>query len=228
MNQLLELVADVENRFRSSTDVGISQGVRKIRKGVTGKRITFFPSYKNQGRMLACEGDLEFRHCLQLEFDHAIQSYYLQPFTLELPGMSYTPDTLHKTASGEYVISEVKPHDKSELQSVKHIINTAHEYCFNHGVGFRLITERELGTDIQHLNRERINQANPELLPPKILKYIKHKLGRSYRAPVTKCREMLMSDGFDPNIIESLLYSGFLSFEPDLLFSEWITVWSGP
>lgn len=228
MSQLLELIAALEQKYKLNTDVGVTQGARKIRKGITGKRITFFSSYKNQGRVLACEGDLEFRHCLKLEFDHAIESYYLQPFTLKLPGMSYTPDNLHKTASGKYVITEVKPYRESKLSSVKNIINTAHEYCLDQGVGFRLVTENELGSDIEHLNRERINQANPELIPPKILKYIKHKLGGSYRAPVTKCREILMSDGFDANIIESLLYSGFLTFEPDLLFSEWITVWSGP
>ena len=86
----------------------ILHGVRKLRKGLPGKKIVFFPSTKNGG-LIPCESRLEAAYCLFLEHDRTIQIYRSQPVTMDFgPRGRYTADFAFLRSDGSIELREIK------------------------------------------------------------------------------------------------------------------------
>lgn len=180
---------------------------------------------KNGGVLLPCEGELEYKHCLLMEFDKSIESYYLQPFSLHTNVGKYTPDVLIKYVDQSFSLAEVKPSETLEKPSIKEKLEGVTARVISEGYSFKIVTEEDCGSEIDHLNRELIHRAQPELLSERVLGVIRGELGIGYKGTVSDLRRLL-SPTFNPdNIVESLLFSDFLSFKRCRLLFENTVVW---
>jgi hypothetical protein len=188
---------------------GVMHGNRKLWKGITGKRIVFFPSIKNKGQM-PCESRLEADNCLDLEFNNEIKSYRTQPFTIRLNKKdTYTPDTLHIDNLGSLTVREVKFSGALECNKLRIRLAKINSIFLKHGISFVVLTEKQLQQSPQIENRKylyrcshlhfhnlQLNQAC-DLLPS---------------SPGTYTLEMFRSDsiklGLESLIADKLLFTG--------------------
>lgn len=218
MSEVSELIRQLEKTW--AANLGVAQGVRAFRKGAHGKRIIFFNSRKNGRVLMPCEGELEYKYCLKLEFDNEVDAYFLQPFTLKISATrSYTPDVLIRFVSNDYSIIEVKPLGSLERESIVETLRLAEGYIYGQGYSYSVITELDLQPDIEHVNRKTIYRAAPVKIPSSTAYHARSILGADFEGNVSTARKRLMEKGFDNNIVESLILSGHViynsSFEYD-------------
>ena len=161
-----------------------------------------------------------------MEFDKSIESYYLQPFSLNTNVGKYTPDALIKYIDQRFSLAEVKPSEILEKPSVKEKLEGVKASVISEGYSFKIVTEEDFGSEIDHLNRELILRAQPELFNDEVLGVIRGELGIGYKGMISDLRSLL-SPTFNPdNIVESLLFNDFLSFKRSRLLFENTIVWS--
>jgi len=124
-------------------DSGAIHGVRKLRHGLTGKRVTFFRSAINECS-LPTESDLERQHCLHLERVFTVDRYRTQPFTVVHGEIHYTPDILVEWSSGKRSVLEVKPHGQFSDPKIKQKLNIFGPLIQNSGFDFQTVSEKDV------------------------------------------------------------------------------------
>ncbi len=140
--------------FNKENTKGVLQGDRKIRKGLTGKRVIFFPSSKNNA-LMPCESRLEAENCLAMEFDQSVQNYRSQPFTIRLSGKeTYTPDSVQKCRQGNFSFREVKFSGSLESQKLIERLAKIKLILSSANYRFEVLTEQDLHNYPENENRK--------------------------------------------------------------------------
>lgn len=135
---------------------GVYQGARHIKWGQRGKRIVFFPSYKNALSM-PCDSKLEEDHCLLLEYLPKVVRYRTQPFTLSLTdNQTYTPDVLIEKEDGSYSVVEVKVSATLEHPEIRKKLSIVKTIFEKSNISFLVITEKEIHKKSNHENRKEL------------------------------------------------------------------------
>ena len=219
MSVISQLISQLETSW--AANLGVAQGVRAFRKGAHGKRIIFFNSSKNGRGLMPCEGELEYKYCLKLEFDNEVDAYFLQPFTLKISATkSYTPDVLVRFVSNDYNIVEIKPLGSLERESVVEVLRLAEGYIHGQGYSYFVITELDLQPEIEHVNRKTIYRAAPVQIPSSTAHHARSILGVDFEGKVSTARKRLIEKGFDNNIVESLILSGHVTFNSSFEYDD--------
>lgn len=143
---------------------GAFYGVRKIRKGRHGVRVTYFTSKKNKGA-IPCESEyLEAATCRMLEIDERVSLYRSQPVVLALPeGRSYTPDFAAQLVSGQYCLLECKMSPKLRSERVQRTLECARVRLEELGMSFRILTEHDCQPEITKLKAASHGLANARI-----------------------------------------------------------------
>jgi hypothetical protein len=199
----------------------VRQGYREFTKGKHGKRIIFLHSLKNGGVLLPCEGDLEYRNCLSMEFDKTIESYWLQPFQISLSNRKYTPDVYLEYQNGIKAFREVKPVGKLEAPEVEDLLRDATNFFGANGYSYEVMTEKSLPDGINLANMTFVYNCLPSSPSTSALLLAK-KLFSDLKKPalVADFRQLLGEKNLDSGLIEFLIFSGHISIDNDSLFSE--------
>ncbi len=217
---------DLESLLNKESLKGVLQGNRKLWKGVTGKRIVFFPSIKNNAQM-PCESRLEAANCIDLEFNNEVRSYRTQPFTIKLNKKdTYTPDTLHIDHLGSLTVREVKFSGALQCNELRIRLAKINSIFLKHGISFVVLTEKQLQTSPHVENRKflyrcshlhfhdfQLNQAC-ELLPSSPSNYT---LGL-FRSD---CKKL----GLEPLIADKLLFTGMALYKQEKKLNSNSLVW---
>lgn len=134
-------------------------GVRKIRKGRPGCRVSYFASRKNSG-LIPCESEyLELAACQLFESDQTVARYRSQPVTIELDdGSRYTPDFLLVSPSENLMLVECKRAAALRQSKTQARIALATRRLVELGVPFRVMTENDCRS-----NEAAIRSAHPAL-----------------------------------------------------------------
>lgn len=146
---------------REQKHPGVWQGHREFSKGRYGKRIIFHHSLKSGGVLLPCEGDIEYRNCLKMEFDASISKYWLQPLKIDIGSHKYTPDVYIEYRSGIKAFREVKPSGQLENPDVDHLLRCATTFFLTNGYSFEVITEEHLWSGFELSNLSYIYAVSP-------------------------------------------------------------------
>ena len=119
-NKDQNLISKVRASFEKPADsAGILQGVRSLRKGRPHTRTILFPSPKNGGHFIGCDGSLEPEMALVLELKRMVKQYRGQPIELPGPhGRNIIPDFAINFGDG-FAIIDVKPKARLSSQRVK-------------------------------------------------------------------------------------------------------------
>lgn len=209
----------VEAFAKGPDSAGILQGVRKLRKGRPHTPTFLFPSPKNGGHFIGCEGSLEPLMALALELNPDIQQYRGQPIELPGPnGRKITPDFAVDFGDG-FAVIDIKPEGrlssprvKVRMQHIRTLLQQAHIPHF-------IITEKQLCRQpfLQ------IRQAFKKGLGIKLTLYQRNKLLHCIDEQiitVQKLREYAIECGFRPHIIETAAASGMLIFNLNTPWAE--------
>ncbi|SMF56523.1 TnsA endonuclease N-terminal domain-containing protein [Pseudogulbenkiania subflava] len=184
----------------------------RVRKVVTrrGRHIRgYFPS-KKRNEMVAWESLLEKDALLLMELSPGVITYQEQPE--EVPYWdgqamcSYVPDLRVNLYNETSLLVEVKPTDELNRPVVKAKYQRIAQHLEEQGVGFLLLTEKEIQQEPQYSNLRRLlywyNHA-PENLPS--AKEIAAKLGRRDSTSLQACL-----DTFSPEVAYALIAMGLL------------------
>ncbi|MDO6386424.1 hypothetical protein [Uliginosibacterium sp. 31-12] len=126
-------------------DSGILQGVRKFRSGLPHVRVVHFPSPKNGGNFIPCEGRLEAKLALALEVDPEVLAYRTQPFLFPGPnGRNLVCDFAVKWKNHSYSILDVKPEGQLNRPSVMERAMYVRAFMERLEIPYRQITEKDL------------------------------------------------------------------------------------
>lgn len=216
------LASEIEAlKHRDQKHPSVRQGHRKFRKGHHGKRIIFHHSLKSGGVLLPCEGDIEYRNSLKMEYDNSIANYWLQPFQIDIGTHKYTPDVYIEYRSGIAAFREVKPCGKLENPKVDHLLTSAKAFFLANGYSFEVITEKNLWSGFELANRSYIYGC---ISPVPSSKAISAALELFCNLPkpalVEDFRYLIKANNINPNVVEYLIFSGAIAIEHNDLFSE--------
>jgi hypothetical protein len=190
---------------------GILQGVRKLRHGRPHTRTILFPSPKNKGYFIPCDGSLEPEMALALELSPLVPSYRGQPFSVPGPrGRDITPDFAINFGNGFSVI-DVKPKARRSrprvVQRMQHIRCLLGEVRIPHYV----FTEEDLCQDPFHQIRHQLKKG----LRIKVSTYEKGKIFQCFKGKTTtvgELRKRVISIGLKPHIIEAAAAANLFQF----------------
>ncbi|WP_435652670.1 hypothetical protein ACSC9T_14655 [Pseudomonas putida] len=173
--------------------------VVRITHGRHGRRVSCFPSRKNQSGVM-CDSLLESDFCLELERRKEVKQYTSQPFRLteNKSSLSYTPDFEVLFHNNQTVLFEVKSEDRFTYgRSVEklELFASIFREC-----GYSL--EFALDTNFRHIHRTRnlralyhqsytATDSEIERLKSNLKKY------RNKNIPI----RLLVSGGFEPKMI---------------------------
>ncbi|MEB8432591.1 Tn7 transposase TnsA N-terminal domain-containing protein [Cocleimonas sp. KMM 6892] len=205
---------------------GVLQGKRKLTKGLSGKRVVFFPSKKNKA-LMPCESRLEADNCLDLEFDTSVISYRTQPFTIDLSRkQSYTPDSIHLDKLGNLVAREVKFSGALEKEELRDRLDYLRNLFSKQNITFQILTEKSLQLPAKNRNYKflyrcshqkfdemQINSALElfDKLPiPRSLNGFRHKCNRCHLPPL---------------IADTLLFLRLLDYDENQVLSPNSQIW---
>lgn len=158
--------------------------VRKIPKNyrsVTGK----FYSHKNSAS-IGFESTLERDLFLALEFDDTVESYEEQPLTItgshEGRTIKYTPDCLAKCVDGAEILFEVKYTSdlEKEAEDLAGRFSVAERYSHEHGLEFRVVTEK----DIRGLRLENQRFVYGYATPPREIERLRRPIISQLKRPL--------------------------------------------
>jgi hypothetical protein len=205
---------------------GVLQGNRKLWKGITGKRIVFFPSIKNKGQM-PCESRLEADNCLDLEFENDIKSYRTQPFTIKLNNKdTYTPDTLHIDHLGNLTVREVKFSGALECNKLRIRLAKINSFFLKHGISFVVLTEKQLQISPQVENRKYLYRCSHLHFHDLQLNQACALLPSSHGAyTLGLFRSDCIKVGLEPLIADKLLFTGIASYKQERSLNSNSVVW---
>jgi len=102
-----------KSRVSEPDSAGILQGVRTIRKGKPNAKVRLYPSPKNDGYFIPCEGRPESHMARGLEIDPDCVAFRSQPFSI--PSSSpqpLVPDFIAWHPNGTFTVIDVKPAGK--------------------------------------------------------------------------------------------------------------------
>ncbi len=205
---------------------GVMHGNRKLWKGITGKRIVFFPSIKNKGQM-PCESRLEADNCLDLEFNNEIKSYRTQPFTIKLNSKdTYTPDTLHIDKFGSLTVREVKFSGALECNKLRIRLTQIRSVFLKQGISFEVLTEKHLQIYPQIENRKYLYRCSHLHFHDFQLNHVCNLLPDF---PDTYTLGMFRNDcqkrGLEPLIADKLLFTGIALYKQETSLKSDSLVW---
>lgn len=216
-----EIHRDIYAAFdRPADPARILQGVRKLRKGKPHVRVTMFPSVKNGGAFIPCEGRLEAKlaHCLEIDPD--VKRFRAQPLKMRSPtGAWFVPDFVVEHLDGTFTIIDVKPEAKLGTPSVAARIRDARFLLKQAALRHRLVTDRELELRPLLQIRTSLCQGAPidlsSLDRKRLLAHIQDKT-----TTVGELRSIAGSLGLSPYSVESLALLGDITFPINTQWSE--------
>lgn len=217
---------DLEKSLNTSPIKGVAQGTRNIRKGMSGKRVVFFPSVKNKA-LMPCESRLEADNCLELEFNDSVLCYQTQPFTFNLGGRnSYTPDTLHKTINGDLVVREVKFSGSLEDPLLINRLQNISNALSADNVSFEIQTEQQLQIEPSISNYKLLYRCSHLKFESWEEKTAVQLIKNNDQDPSLKTARLRCDDeDIHPLIIDSLLKKGVLSYDKRQLLTPSSLIW---
>lgn len=175
-------------------DSGAIHGVRKLRHGLTGKRVTYFRSAINECS-LPTESDLERQHCLHLERAFTVDRYRTQPFTVVHGGNHYTPDILVLWSNGAQSVLEVKPHGQFSDPQIKQKLDIFGPLIQDSGLDFQRVSEKDIHADSFNELLRHIYDGRTRLRVPAQLKALVDAIFAG--------RERLTLDTFSMKLVEA-------------------------
>lgn len=194
----------------------------RVRNPVTPSRITVrgqFPSKKMQ-RMIAWESQLERRACYLFEFSSNVIAFREQPERIHVPYINkvrrYTPDFEVIKRTGEVCYYEIKP--LKRLHDQKDYFNCIHHILQERGIGFFVLTEKELLHPIREQNLILLRQYQSMVLSSIHLQQIVdlYTESESLHLPL----EYLKNKGFNITTIYSYLANNSLICNLDQEINE--------
>ncbi|HHH35406.1 MAG TPA: hypothetical protein ENK48_01090 [Gammaproteobacteria bacterium] len=196
---------------------GILQGVRRFRRGRPHARVVLFPSPKNGGHIIPCEGRLEAATALALELDPRVTAYRSQPFCLPGPKVRpIVPDFLVRMGRLDGVI-DVKPHGRLRQPRVIERMRWIRTYLAERGIAHYLITERSLQAYQQI--RERLRLGQTATIPGPIRVQLLAQI-RDGPMTVAALRALAEAHGLAPHSVERLAIDGHVRFQIDKPWDE--------
>lgn len=197
---------------RLPDSANILQGVRQFRKGRPHVRVTLYPSPKNSGAFIPCEGRLERAMAESLECDPTVTRYRAQPLAIPVErGRSLVPDFVVEHNDHTFTLIDVKPADRlvdprviDRMRRIRTILKQAR-------VHHRLITDHELHTQPAYQIRECLRRgATVTLSTYDRQEFLKWLTGRT--VPLSACRQEAITRGLPPLSIEHLALRGDITF----------------
>lgn len=218
-NSLASEIEALKNRDQKHPSV--RQGHREFRKGRHGKRIIFHHSLKSGGVLLPCEGDIEYRNSLKMEFDNSIANYWLQPFQIDIGTHKYTPDVYLEYRNGIGAFREVKPHGQLENPKVDQLLRCAKAFFQANGYSFEVITEKNLWGGFELANLSYIYGCISTIpCPTAISTALKLFCKLPQPVLVEDFRHLIQANNINPNVVEYLIFLGEIAIDQNDLFSE--------
>lgn len=205
---------------------GILQGIRKLTKGRSGKRIVFFPSRKNEG-LMPCESRLEADNCLNLEFDHSVISYRTQPFTIDLGGNeSYTPDSVHLDNLGSLYIREIKFSGALECKKLLARLERINTIFTKQGINFNVLTEKNLQLIPKLNNYKLLYRCSHQTFDKMLLDFALNLLeGLSTPCSLKTFRNKCNTHHLPPLIADTLLFLGLVLYDEQKELTQNSLIW---
>lgn len=206
------LLAQFEAAFQRRPDsAGILQGKRKIRKGRAHARTVLFPSPKNGGFFIACEGRLEGDLALDLELHPRVGGFRGQ--AIETPGPYNRAICLDfgVLIDGRYAGIDVKPAGRLASPSVTERMCHMRLVLAEAGIPHYIFTE----VDLQREPHRQIRRQLRKGLYLPLLEYQRDALLAEVRkGPITVAglRRHAVGLAYSPFIVEKLAAHGYLSF----------------
>ncbi|MDM4769049.1 hypothetical protein [Solimonas sp. SE-A11] len=204
---------DIYAAFARKPDgANILQGVRAFRKGLPYARLSLYPSPKNDGALIPCEGRPEAAMAESLEIDPDIRRYRCQPiFVPGALGKPYVPDFVAEYRNGTFVIIDVKVAGRLTEPAVtlrmKSMRSTLKQARLRHA----LVTELELETQPHRQIREALRKGvSVDLSEQDRLQLLEPLRNRPHS--VSELRSCAVSLGFNPISVEKLALLGDVSF----------------
>jgi len=200
------------NAFDKQADsADILQGVRKLRKGRPQTRTILFPSPKNEGKFIACDGSLEPEMALALELNPSVKCYRGQPIELPGPnGKDIVPDFAFDLGDG-FGIIDIKPKARLKSPRVKERMQHIRKILADARIPHYILTEEELCQEpfhqIRHQLRKGIGNKYSPLNYQQLINCFKNKT-----TSVEHLRNNVISMGLNPNIIEAAAANEILNF----------------
>lgn len=205
---------------RKADGSAVLQGVRAFRKGRPHVRVVFFPSVKNGGYYIACEGRLEAAMAESLEIDPDVAAYRGQPIELPSPnGRSYVPDFAVRFPDGRFTLVDVKPAGKLIDPKVRDRMRWVRSVLSQADLPHCLITDTELAQEPAAGIRKALRQGmriRLELFEQRALQ----DLLRDGPMPVSALRAQAQQFGLDRMAIERLVLLGDVTFPIKQRWSE--------
>lgn len=212
--------------FNTTNKKGVLQGSRYIRKGLSGKRVIFFPSAKNQS-LMPCESRLEKDNCLFMELDKEVVNYRTQPFSIRLNNkQSYTPDSVHIDINENITVREVKFSGSLESCSLIEKLAKIKRLFSSEDINFEILTEKELQKNPDCYNRKLIyrssHQSYHSFQIKEALELVPENDG-NYKLNIF--RKDCSKIGLCPLIAEWLMSKGMIQYDDSKLLSEDSRIW---
>lgn len=207
-----QLIKSMQRAFEKSPDAaGILQGVRPMKQGQPHVRIVLYPSPKNGGHSIPCEGRLEANAALCFELDPTIDAYRSQPFQMPGPnGQPIVPDFALRLGPF-YAVVDIKPHGRLSTPSVVQRMRWIRQKLAAIGIPHYVFTERELKAQPHRQIREALRLGQTV----QILRYqadqLLDRMGTT-QLTVRKLRQQAEAHGLSPYAVEKLALRGLLTF----------------
>lgn len=212
--------------FEEKPPSSILHGVRKLRKGLPGKKIVFFPSTKNGG-LIPCESRLEAAFCLFLERDSTIQIYRSQPVTMDFGLMGkYTADFAFLRSDNSIELREIKFSGVMTDPDIATFYSWLKDALARLYIGFRVETEEmiyqapRLG-NLKYLYRG-VRAPDSELISNLALAFLQE-LGGTLS--LRDFHSALRRAGISPLVAEKLLFHELACYDENLPLGPHSLVW---
>ena len=220
------LMQILHESLKTTPHKGVLQGIRKLTKGRSGKRIVFFPSKINNAFM-PCESRLEADGCLHLEFNKCVETYRTQPFTIDLGGNnSYTPDSIHRDHYGNLVVSEVKFSGALKNQELQSRLNKIRNILSLLGVDFHVLTEKHLQLPPKVNNYSFLYRCSHQTYDQMLIDYA---IGLLDKLPnpcsLKEFRSRCHRSNLPPLVADTLLFLGIVSYDQSKILNSESLVW---
>ncbi|MBU2812717.1 hypothetical protein HF669_15490 [Acidithiobacillus thiooxidans] len=206
---------------------GVLHGVRKLRKGLPGKKIIFFPSLKNNG-LIPCESRLEAAFCLFLERDRAIQRYRSQPVTIDFgPKGKYTSDFAFLRTDDAIELREIKFSGAMKDPNIINLYSMIKDALDHLNIGFSVETEEmiyqapRLG-NLKYLYRG-ARLPNSELISDLALAMLQES-GNTFS--LREFHNALQQAGISPLMAENLMFRELACFDESLPVGPHSQIWA--
>jgi hypothetical protein len=210
----------IEAAFAKKADsASILQGVRPFRTGLPHVRVVLFPSPKNEGHFIACEGRLEGDAALCFELDPIITEYRGQGIMVPGPNnRPLVPDFILRL-SHLFAVVDIKPYGRLKSPSVTARMRWIGRELADVGIPHYTFTERELQKQPLMQIRGQLRKGQTTRLTPDKRNELKASM-KEKPMPVGKLRNRAIELGLPPYAVEHLAITNELTFPLNKRWTE--------